>query len=404
MAAPAPSKVAKSFAKQYYNFLSSDPSTLHRFYHEESQFSHGHSNNSADLVTGQENIRKKIAELNLKGVKVDLEHGSIDCQTSSNGGVLVMVTGRMDNRPFSQAFFLGKQESRYYVLNDTFRYLDMAGLGAAPAAAVAAAAPAVAAPVAVAPPAVPEPVPEPTPEPEVVPEEPVEVQTPEEPVVEQAPEPVAAPAPAPAAAAAAPPAATMSYAAILAKTQAAKPKPKPIKRPVRKTEDGKPAGNARPAAAAAAPATAGPNKAVFCHVPKGAAVEQEAVLAAFAAFGGIARPLMKEFTARGFFTIEFESHAAAAAAIAAGQSGALTVGEVAFQPVWRQDRGAKRRDGAANNRRGARGGARGRRGGQGGRKPVNGRAPQAANGANNNRRPRGGNGRPRRAAAAPQNA
>jgi len=54
----------------------------------------------------------------------------VDCQASSNGGVIVMVVGHLSNkeepfRKFVQTFFLAeKQKGSFYVLNDIFRFLD----------------------------------------------------------------------------------------------------------------------------------------------------------------------------------------------------------------------------------------------------------------------------------------
>lgn len=73
--------------------------------------------------------------MNLEGVKVELKHGSVDCQQSQDGGVLVMVSGCMASakspayRPFVQTFFLAVQSKGFYVLNDSFRYLGDDNLG-----------------------------------------------------------------------------------------------------------------------------------------------------------------------------------------------------------------------------------------------------------------------------------
>lgn len=55
----------------------------------------------------------------------------MDSQESFNGGVHVLVTGYLtgkDNliRNFSQTFFLAPQDRGYFVLNDMFRYVEIA--------------------------------------------------------------------------------------------------------------------------------------------------------------------------------------------------------------------------------------------------------------------------------------
>lgn len=126
---PHPSQVGNSFVKQYYQLLASSPSTLHRFYKDDSKFTHGVGSAEQDAISGQKNINAKIMSMNFEGAHVDLECGSVDCQASLDGGVLVMVSGLMslkDTRPqaFVQTFFLAVQETGYFVLNDAFRYLE----------------------------------------------------------------------------------------------------------------------------------------------------------------------------------------------------------------------------------------------------------------------------------------
>lgn len=61
-------------------------------------------------------------------IKVKVFH--VDAQTSSHGGVIVLVIGDLmgkENLPkkFTQTFFLAPQkQGGYYVLNDIFRYVD----------------------------------------------------------------------------------------------------------------------------------------------------------------------------------------------------------------------------------------------------------------------------------------
>lgn len=65
--------------------------------------------------TGVENIRRRIAELNLAGSKVDFSEGSLDAQRSENNGVIVVAVGKFTPStsslplPFLQTFFLSYQ-------------------------------------------------------------------------------------------------------------------------------------------------------------------------------------------------------------------------------------------------------------------------------------------------------
>jgi len=136
-----PSIVGNAFVKQYYHLLSKTPDMLHRFYKDDSQFSHGSGSEQTVPISGQKEINEKIMSLGYAGAKVDLENGSIVCQTSLSEGVLVMVTGSISLRErdpetkelttkvlppknFCQTFFLAVQPKGYFVLNDSFRFLN----------------------------------------------------------------------------------------------------------------------------------------------------------------------------------------------------------------------------------------------------------------------------------------
>lgn len=127
--APHPSTVGNSFVKQYYHLLAKNPETLHRFYKDDSKFTHGHGSQSEEFISGQKEINEKILSIGYSGAIVDLESGSVDCQTSLNGGVLVMVAGIITlkgqlPKSFVQTFFLAVQTAGYFVLNDVFRCLE----------------------------------------------------------------------------------------------------------------------------------------------------------------------------------------------------------------------------------------------------------------------------------------
>lgn len=63
---------------------------------------------------------------------VRAETKTVDAQESLGGGVTVLVTGYLsgvDNvkRGFTQSFFLAPQDKGFFVLNDTFRFVEEDG-------------------------------------------------------------------------------------------------------------------------------------------------------------------------------------------------------------------------------------------------------------------------------------
>lgn len=126
-----PATVGNTFVKQYYHLLCSSPGQLHRFYKDSSQWCHGDGSQMEEPTSGQESIKEKIMKRAYQGARVDFDHGSIDCQASLNGSVLVMVTGMMTlsgsatPKAFVQTFYLAVQPNGYFVMNDVLRFLDM---------------------------------------------------------------------------------------------------------------------------------------------------------------------------------------------------------------------------------------------------------------------------------------
>mmetsp|Transcript_16882 Transcript_16882/g.25427 ORF Transcript_16882/g.25427 Transcript_16882/m.25427 type:complete len:493 (-) Transcript_16882:166-1644(-) len=134
----SPDVIAQSFVKQFYEMLTKNPGELHRFYKDESAFSHSEGHQVAKSVTGIENIREYVNSLNLAGARIDFREGSIDAQHSDHNGVFLVVTGLFTksgnaSRPFVQSFFLACQSSlnqkttmaSYYVRNSVFRLLSV---------------------------------------------------------------------------------------------------------------------------------------------------------------------------------------------------------------------------------------------------------------------------------------
>ncbi|KAI7861902.1 hypothetical protein BDF14DRAFT_200339 [Spinellus fusiger] len=114
------------FVREYYTFLNKKPHRLHAFYNSDSYFLRGDEGETVQAYHGQEEIRKKIEELNFEGCKVLVTQ--VDTQMSVSHGIIIQVLGEMGNKDgisqkFSQTFFLATQHKGYYVLNDIFRFL-----------------------------------------------------------------------------------------------------------------------------------------------------------------------------------------------------------------------------------------------------------------------------------------
>ncbi|KAJ3052644.1 hypothetical protein HK097_005921 [Rhizophlyctis rosea] len=129
-AAPKPKidafEVGWLFVQEYYTFLNREPHKLHCFYNKNSSFSHGHEGDSPAQCHGQQEIHKRILELDFQDCKVLVSN--IEVMSSISGGVVVQVIGEMSNKgepshKFAQTFFLAEQPNGYYVLNDIFRFL-----------------------------------------------------------------------------------------------------------------------------------------------------------------------------------------------------------------------------------------------------------------------------------------
>ena len=97
--------------------VSENPAELHKFYVEESSFSHTENPQDPSVtVTGLENIQKLIRSLDLPvgsgKCSVDLTTGSVDVQSAGaeDSQILISVTGRLvlnpSSYPFCQTFLL----------------------------------------------------------------------------------------------------------------------------------------------------------------------------------------------------------------------------------------------------------------------------------------------------------
>ncbi|KAL3159592.1 hypothetical protein ABBQ38_010004 [Trebouxia sp. C0009 RCD-2024] len=124
---PPAQTVGNEFSRQFYLVLTQQPALAHRFYTDGSSLTNAVAGALGVTVYGQTAINEKIMSMNLEGAHVEVE--SVDAQYSLAGGVTVLITGQLtkvgkERRPFVQSFFLATQERGYFVLNDTFRYME----------------------------------------------------------------------------------------------------------------------------------------------------------------------------------------------------------------------------------------------------------------------------------------
>ncbi|RYP18805.1 hypothetical protein DL767_009756 [Monosporascus sp. MG133] len=113
-------KIAKDFVDFYYAQFDSNRTLLSALYREHSMLTF---ESTAHLGTTA--IVQKLMDLPFESVKHEVE--TRDAQPSINGGILVLVTGRLlvdgQERPmnFTQAFQLMPEGGSYFVYNDIFK-------------------------------------------------------------------------------------------------------------------------------------------------------------------------------------------------------------------------------------------------------------------------------------------
>ncbi|KAI4386415.1 hypothetical protein MLD38_004347 [Melastoma candidum] len=122
-----PVAVGNAFIDQYYNILQKSPHLVRRFYTDKSELSWPGPDGQMTSVTTMQGINDKILSMGYE--QYHLQILTADSQASYQGGVFVLVTGRLTGeddkkRTFSQSFFLAPQDNGFFVLNDIFRYLD----------------------------------------------------------------------------------------------------------------------------------------------------------------------------------------------------------------------------------------------------------------------------------------
>lgn len=129
-------KIGKAFVVQYYRLLHEHPEYLHRFYSSSSTLMY---DDPSTVVTGVENIAKRIEELSLKQRQVIIHQ--VNCHSTFDSSIVVQVCGEIssssitDNqtpvmKSFIQTFVLAptvNTKQKYYIFDDIFRYQNNIG-------------------------------------------------------------------------------------------------------------------------------------------------------------------------------------------------------------------------------------------------------------------------------------
>ena len=119
-------RVAKEFTRLYYHILNDNPEYLHQFYGQSSTVTVSETQDDGSNLTVRADTLELIKGLTLRmfaEVRVTLTNCTP--QTSIGGSIQLMVSGVMhqkncdEERLFTQALLLAKQDQGYYVLNDT---------------------------------------------------------------------------------------------------------------------------------------------------------------------------------------------------------------------------------------------------------------------------------------------
>lgn len=119
--------IGHAFVNQFYQILHQSPELVYRFYQDSSTMSRPGPDGTLTTVTAMEGIKNLMLSLDCKDYKAEIL--TADAQASYMNGVIVLVTGCLtgkDNvrRNFTESFFLAPQDKGFFVLNDTFRFIE----------------------------------------------------------------------------------------------------------------------------------------------------------------------------------------------------------------------------------------------------------------------------------------
>lgn len=134
----SPLVIGKSFIKQYYQVLSTNPSQISKFYKSNSILSHSLQPSvptEPQILSSDVFFEWAHAPGNEEDkLCFDFGKGAIDAQETIQGGILLVVTGQVKLptsyfKPFVHTFFLNNgaapgKKSRFYVHNDILRFLS----------------------------------------------------------------------------------------------------------------------------------------------------------------------------------------------------------------------------------------------------------------------------------------
>lgn len=144
MDGPSARHVGLCFIREYYQRLEKDPTKLRQLYNEAAEFTFAEGDEDITPVKGLEAIAAEIERIGFTNARIDLNAGSVDCQQSHDGGVMVMVCGLLtlsgqEPKQFVQSFFLARVPPNSYVVrNSTLRLIGSAPTASEPAAPPAA--------------------------------------------------------------------------------------------------------------------------------------------------------------------------------------------------------------------------------------------------------------------------
>ncbi|KNA19557.1 hypothetical protein SOVF_060540 [Spinacia oleracea] len=119
--------VGHAFVGQFYQILHQNPELVYRFYQDSSTMSRPGPDGTLSTVTSMEGIKELMLSLDCEDYKAEIL--TADAQASYMNGVIVLVTGRLTGkdyvrRNFTESFFLAPQDKGFFVLNDTFRFVE----------------------------------------------------------------------------------------------------------------------------------------------------------------------------------------------------------------------------------------------------------------------------------------
>ncbi|GMH57236.1 hypothetical protein TrVE_jg11573 [Triparma verrucosa] len=123
-------RLGLSFVQKYYQILATEPKSLYKFYSPTATLKHSPTATFADLPTlSSPSSIKSFFKDRTQGTHIDLGAGVIDCQAFGESSYVIIVHGLIqssadaDKLKFVQVFGLKKEEGKYMVGSDCFRYI-----------------------------------------------------------------------------------------------------------------------------------------------------------------------------------------------------------------------------------------------------------------------------------------